>query len=65
MGNQPSHLRPERGLLQIRKHFELSVNLRPVRAFTGLLDASPLKREVAAGVDIDDRQRIDRRPLFW
>ncbi len=49
--SQPSHLRPERGLLQIRKHFELSVNLRPVRAFTGLLDASPLKREVAAGVD--------------
>ncbi|MBS4210332.1 3-isopropylmalate dehydrogenase [Bacillus sp. FJAT-50079] len=48
----PSHLRPERGLLQIRKHFELSVNLRPVQAFKSLLAVSPLKEEVAEGVDM-------------
>ena len=45
-------LRPERGLLQIRKHFELSINLRPVQAFESLLAVSPLKEEVAAGVDM-------------
>ncbi|MBS4178895.1 3-isopropylmalate dehydrogenase [Lederbergia citrea] len=50
--NHPSHLRPERGLLQIRKHFELSVNLRPVQAFKSLLAVSPLKEEVAEGVDM-------------
>lgn len=50
--NNPSHLRPEKGLLQIRKHFELSVNLRPVQAFKSLLSVSPLKEEVAEGVDM-------------
>jgi len=50
--NHPSHLRPEKGLLQIRKHFELSVNLRPVQAFKSLLSVSPLKEEVAEGVDM-------------
>lgn len=48
----PSHLRPEKGLLQIRKHFELSVNLRPVQAFESLLAVSPLKEDVASGVDM-------------
>lgn len=48
----PSHLRPEKGLLQIRKHFELSVNLRPVQAYKSLLSVSPLKEEVAEGVDM-------------
>lgn len=50
--NNPSHLRPEKGLLQIRKHFELSVNLRPVQAFKSLLALSPLKEEAAEGVDM-------------
>lgn len=48
----PSHLRPEKGLLQIRKHFELSINLRPVQAFKSLLEVSPLKEEVAKDVDL-------------
>lgn len=50
--NNPSHLRPEKGLLQIRKHFDLFANLRPVAAIPSLLDASPLKREVAENVDL-------------
>ncbi len=50
--NNPSELRPEKGLLQLRKHFELSVNLRPVRAYESLLASSPLKEEVASGVDL-------------
>lgn len=50
--NNPAHLRPEKGLLQIRKHFDLFANLRPVKAFPSLLASSPLKREVAENVDL-------------
>ena len=48
----PTHLRPEKGLLAIRKHFELYANLRPVMAVPSLLHASPLKEEVAKDVDM-------------
>lgn len=50
--NNPPELRPEKGLLKIRKTFDLYANLRPVKAFPSLLDASPLKREVAENVDL-------------
>lgn len=50
--NNPSHLRPEAGLLKIRKTFDLFSNLRPVTAFPTLLDSSPLKREVVENVDL-------------
>lgn len=50
--NNPPELRPEKGLLKIRKHFDLFANLRPVKAFPSLLDSSPLKREVAENVDL-------------
>ncbi|MBF0435120.1 MAG: 3-isopropylmalate dehydrogenase [Magnetococcales bacterium] len=45
-------LRPERGLLGIRKALDLYCNLRPAQVFAPLLDASPLKREVVEGIDI-------------
>ena len=48
----PSHLRPEKGLLAIRKHFGLFANIRPVKAIPALLDASPLKKEIAKEVDL-------------
>ena len=48
----PSALRPEKGLLAIRKHFDLFANLRPVKAVPSLLHASPLKEEVAKDVDM-------------
>ena len=48
----PSDLRPEKGLLAIRKHFDLFANLRPVKAVPSLLQASPLKEEVAKDVDL-------------
>lgn len=44
-------IRPEQGLLQIRKHFDLFGNLRPIKLFPGLEDASPVKKDVVAGVD--------------
>ena len=50
--NNPAELRPEKGLLKIRKHFDLFANLRPVKAFPSLLGSSPLKREVAENVDL-------------
>lgn len=50
--NNPSHLRPERGLLGIRKELELFANLRPVKGFSKLLHASPLKESVVAGSDL-------------
>lgn len=45
-------VRPERGLLAIRKELELFANLRPALCFEALVDASTLKREVIAGLDI-------------
>ncbi len=48
----PGHLRPEKGLLGIRKELELFANLRPVIAYKSLVDASTLKREVIEGVDL-------------
>ena len=45
-------VRPERGLLGIRKDLELFANLRPAICFDALADASTLKREIIAGLDI-------------
>jgi 3-isopropylmalate dehydrogenase len=45
-------VRPERGLLGIRKELELFANIRPAMCFDALADASTLKREVIAGLDI-------------
>lgn len=48
----PAHQRPEKGLLSIRKHFDLFANIRPVKAVPALLGSSPLKEEVAKEVDM-------------
>lgn len=48
----PGSMRPEKGLLGIRKALQLYANLRPVKAFDSLLDASTLKKEVVEGVDL-------------
>jgi 3-isopropylmalate dehydrogenase len=50
--SQPSHMRPEKGLLNIRKHFDLFANIRPVKAVPALLSSSPLKEHVAKEVDM-------------
>lgn len=42
----PGHLRPEAGLLKIRKELGLFANLRPALLYKALKDASPLKPEV-------------------
>ncbi|MGI9183806.1 MAG: 3-isopropylmalate dehydrogenase [Solirubrobacteraceae bacterium] len=48
----PSQPRPEQGLLALRKGLGLFANLRPVKPFPALYDASPLKREVLEGTDL-------------
>jgi 3-isopropylmalate dehydrogenase len=48
----PRHLRPEAGLLKLRKQMQVFANLRPALCFEALADASTLKREVVAGLDI-------------
>lgn len=45
-------IKPERGLLRLRKEMELFANLRPAMCFDALADASSLKRELVAGLDI-------------
>jgi len=50
--NNPRELRPETGLLKMRKSMGLFANLRPAKVIPQLIDASTLKKEVIEGVDI-------------
>ena len=50
--NLPRHQRPETGLLGLRAGLGLFANLRPATILPQLIDASSLKREIVAGVDI-------------
>jgi 3-isopropylmalate dehydrogenase len=45
-------VRPEQGLLRLRRHLGLFANLRPVVPHPAVLDASPIKPELLRGVDI-------------
>ena len=50
--NDPmAKVRPEQGLLAIRKQLGLYANLRPVETFKSLVDKSPLKTELVDGAD--------------
>ena len=48
----PYDVRPEAGLLRLRKDMALFANLRPAICYPALADASSLKRDVVAGLDI-------------
>jgi len=48
----PRDMRPERGLLRIRKELNLFANLRPALLYPELANASTLKPEVVSGLDI-------------
>jgi 3-isopropylmalate dehydrogenase len=48
----PAKPRPEQGLLGLRAGLGLFANLRPVRPFPALYDASPLRRERIDGTDL-------------
>ena len=48
----PGHLRPEAGLLRLRRELGAYANLRPAVCFPALLENSPLRAEVVKGTDI-------------
>jgi 3-isopropylmalate dehydrogenase len=48
----PRPMRPEQGLLRIRKELNLFANLRPATLYPELADASTLKPEVVSGLDL-------------
>jgi 3-isopropylmalate dehydrogenase len=45
-------LKPERGLLRLRKEMDLFSNLRPAQCFDALADFSSLKKDIVSGLDI-------------
>ena len=45
-------VKPERGLLRLRKEMDLFSNLRPAQCFDALADFSSLKKDLVAGLDI-------------
>jgi 3-isopropylmalate dehydrogenase len=48
----PFEVRPEKGLLRLRKEMDLFANLRPAMVFDALAEASTLKTELVKGLDI-------------
>lgn len=50
--NPKAKVRPEQGLLALRKGLGVFANLRPVKVHPALVDASPLKAEILKGVDV-------------
>jgi 3-isopropylmalate dehydrogenase len=48
----PYEVRPEAGLLRLRKDMELFANLRPAICYPALADASSLKRDIVDGLDL-------------
>jgi 3-isopropylmalate dehydrogenase len=48
----PSHLRPEAGLLRLRRQLGVFANLRPAQCFPALEGCSPLRPEVVRGTDV-------------
>ena len=51
--NDPSaKIRPEQGLLKLRKELGLFANIRPVKAYKTLLKKSPLRKKIIKGTDI-------------
>lgn len=49
--NPSAKVRPEQGLLQLRRELELFASIRPVKVFPTLVNKSPLKKHVIFGTD--------------
>ena len=50
--NPDSKVRPEQGLLTLRRELGLFANIRPIKVYETLLDRSPLKRNIIEGTDM-------------
>ncbi len=49
--NPKAKVRPEQGLLAMRRQLSLFANIRPVHTYKSLLDKSPLKADIISGTD--------------
>ena len=49
--NPKAKMRPEDGLLEMRKFLGLYANVRPVKTYESLIEASPLKKDIISGTD--------------
>jgi 3-isopropylmalate dehydrogenase len=49
--NPDAKVRPEQGLLKLRKSLGLFANIRPIKPYSSLLNSSPLKKEIIQGTD--------------
>jgi 3-isopropylmalate dehydrogenase len=47
----PHHLKPEAGLLKLRKSLGLFTNIRPAKVYQALIDSSSLKKDIINGTD--------------
>lgn len=50
--NPAAKVRPEQGLLKLRKELGLFANIRPIKTYESLIKKSPLKKEIVDGTDI-------------
>lgn len=50
--NPDAKVRPEQGLLKLRKELGLYANIRPIKAIEALVDKSPLKNDIFKGTDL-------------
>lgn len=50
--NPDAKVRPEQGLLKLRKELGLFANIRPLKTYNSLIEKSPLKKEIIEGTDI-------------
>ncbi|RNA62386.1 3-isopropylmalate dehydrogenase [Chryseobacterium nematophagum] len=50
--NPDAKVRPEQGLLKLRKELGLFANIRPLKTYSSLIDKSPLKQDIIEGTDI-------------
>lgn len=50
--NPDAKVRPEQGLLKLRKELGLFANIRPIKAFHSLIEKSPLKTSIIEGTDM-------------
>lgn len=50
--NPDAKIRPEQGLLKLRKELGLFANIRPIQAFDALIEKSPLKKDIIKGTDL-------------
>jgi 3-isopropylmalate dehydrogenase len=49
--NPKAKVRPEQGLLEMRKRLQLYANIRPIRTFDSLINKSPLRADLIKGAD--------------